>query len=108
MIQKILLKLAPVIGLNHQEAEWFWGKVADRLHDLEVLMDGGTLRSGKSFPGLVKLSEQIKKVYEDVDHLKQVIDVEPRRINGVPVKAAPPSVRDASQQEARPVKKGSR
>ncbi len=108
MIQKMLVKLAPVIGLNKAEAEWFWGKVADKLHDVDVLVYGGQLRGGAEFPGLAVMAKQLADVQADVQAMRDVVDVDPVRINGKSVTGHHDTAQQGKPRVMKAAKKGSR
>lgn len=75
MVHSLLVKFAPLIGLNAQEAEWFWNQAADTLHDVQVLVHGGKFRDGTEFVG-------VRTIVPEVQRHGQAIDAILVRVNG--------------------------
>jgi hypothetical protein len=81
MLHGLLVKFAPILGLNKEEAEWFWTQAADVLHDVRVVVHGGTFRDGTSFVG-------VKTIVPEVNRHGQAIEALLLRVDGKPVEHA--------------------
>ena len=97
-----LPKLAPLVGLNAEEAQWFWDQAADTIHDLRVLVHGGTFRDGTTFTG-------VRTIVPEVERHGKAIDAILLRVDGVPVTGSPKGHGAPPQQKKRgPSTEGSR
>lgn len=55
MIQNLLVKIAPILGLKPDEAKPLWDAVAARLRDAKAFFYGGQLTDGTPVPGVAEL-----------------------------------------------------
>ena len=82
MLQQLLVKIAPVLGLKPDEAGPLWDAVAARLKDAKAFFSGGQLMDGTELPGLRELFLQAQ---ETSARLK-VIEAKLVAVDGVKLK----------------------